>query len=175
MEIRVSGSPWRVDSIGHWYSMGCNQIEIRVKSYPWRVDSHRNFTRLTLNKMAIISLTIFSNAFSWMKNSVLRPKFHWSFFLRAQLTITSFGLGNGLALNRRQAIIWTNADWIHRRIYVALGGDELILGPLLFKIFYHDILFFLKMQTKYNRADDNSCIVSGHEVDSIIYSLKSET
>ena len=28
--------------------------------------------------------------------------------------------------NRRQAIIWTNADLIHWCIYVALGGDELM-------------------------------------------------
>ena len=27
--------------------------------------------------------------------------------------------------NRQQAIIWTNADPIHWRIYVALVGDEL--------------------------------------------------
>ena len=31
---------------------------------------------------------------------------------------------NGLALNRRQAITWTNADPIHWRIYAVLGGDE---------------------------------------------------
>ena len=42
-----------------------------------------------------------------------------------QLTITGIGLDNGLAPNGRQAIIWTNADPIHWRIYVALGGDEL--------------------------------------------------
>ena len=37
------------------------------------------------------------------------------------------GLDNGLAPNRRQAIIWTNADPILSRIglYAALGGDEL--------------------------------------------------
>ena len=35
------------------------------------------------------------------------------------------GLDNGLALNRWQAIILTNADLIHWCIYVALGGDEL--------------------------------------------------
>ena len=34
------------------------------------------------------------------------------------------GLDNGLAPNRRQAIIWTNADPIHWRIYAELGGDE---------------------------------------------------
>ena len=35
------------------------------------------------------------------------------------------GLDNGLAPNRRQAIICTNTDPIHWRIYAALGGDEL--------------------------------------------------
>ena len=38
----------------------------------------------------------------------------------------NIGLGNGWASNRRQAIIWINAVQIHWRIYVALGGDELI-------------------------------------------------
>ena len=33
------------------------------------------------------------------------------------------GLDNGLAPNRRQAVIWTNADPIHWRIYAALGGE----------------------------------------------------
>ena len=35
------------------------------------------------------------------------------------------GLDNGLAPNMRHAIIWTNADPIHRRIYAALGEVEL--------------------------------------------------
>ena len=39
--------------------------------------------------------------------------------------IDSIGLDNGLAPYRRQAIIWTNADLIHWRIYAALGGDAL--------------------------------------------------
>ena len=37
----------------------------------------------------------------------------------------SIGLDNGLAPNRWQTIIWTNADPVHWRIYVALVGDEL--------------------------------------------------
>ena len=45
-------------------------------------------------------------------------------FLRVQLTITSIGLDNDLAPNVRQAIIWTNADSIYRRIYAVLSGDE---------------------------------------------------
>ena len=38
---------------------------------------------------------------------------------------SSIGLDNGLAPNRWQAIIWTNADPINWRIYATLGGDEL--------------------------------------------------
>ena len=30
-----------------------------------------------------------------------------------------------MAPNRRQGIIWTNADQVHRRIFAALRGDEL--------------------------------------------------
>ena len=37
----------------------------------------------------------------------------------------SISLDNGLVLNRRQTIIWNNADPIHWRIYAALGGDGL--------------------------------------------------
>ena len=38
--------------------------------------------------MAAISQTIFSNAFSWMKNFVFWFQFHWSLFQRVQLTIS---------------------------------------------------------------------------------------
>ena len=56
-------------------------------------------------------------------------KCHWSLFLGVQLTITQH---DGLAPNRRQAIISTNGDLIHWRIYAGLGGDELMnLSPLL--------------------------------------------
>ena len=37
----------------------------------------------------------------------------------------SIGLDNGLAPNRRQAIIWTNDNPIHWRICAAQGVDEL--------------------------------------------------
>ena len=40
-----------------------------------------------LNKMAAIQQTTLSNAFSWMKMLEFRLKFHWSLFLRVQLTI----------------------------------------------------------------------------------------
>ena len=39
------------------------------------------------DKMATIFQTIFSNAFSWTKTCEFRLRFHWSLFLRLQLTI----------------------------------------------------------------------------------------
>ena len=42
---------------------------------------------------------------------------------------SSIGSDDGLAPTRRQAIIWTNADPFYRRIYAALGGDELACPP----------------------------------------------
>ena len=48
------------------------------------------------------------NAFSWMKKYEFQLKFH-CLFLRVQLALTSIGSDNGLAPNRWQAIIWTNA------------------------------------------------------------------
>ena len=43
---------------------------------------------------------------------------------------SSIGSDNGLVLNRRQAIIWTNADLIHWCIFVWLEEDKLTLVVL---------------------------------------------
>ena len=107
----MTGGEWRwcTDLISHRRAMVCPFL-----------------THLPLDKMAAIPQPIFSDAFSWMKSFMFWLKFHWS-LLRVQLTATQhwFGLDNGLALNRGQAIIWTNADPIYWRIYAALRGDEL--------------------------------------------------
>ena len=79
--------------------------------------------------MAAIFNTTVSNAISWMKMYEFRLKFHQSLLRSVQLTYPSIGLDNGLALKRRQAIIWTNAGPVHRSIYAALVGDELSTLP----------------------------------------------
>ena len=53
----------------------------------WVTKHTWDLTHLPLDKMAAISQTLFSDAFSWMKSFVLWSKFHWSLFLRVQLTI----------------------------------------------------------------------------------------
>ena len=46
-----------------------------------------SLTYLPLNKMAAISRSISSDGFPWMKSFVFLSKFHWSLFLRVQLTV----------------------------------------------------------------------------------------
>ena len=53
-------------------------------------------THLPLDKMAAILQTIFSDAFSWMKNFVFQIKFHWSLFLRVHFTVTQHWFRSGL-------------------------------------------------------------------------------
>ena len=45
-----------------------------------------------------------------------------------QIMVCRLVLDNGLAPNRRQPIIWTNADPIHWRVYAALEEDVLTLN-----------------------------------------------
>ena len=47
------------------------------------------------------------------------------YYLGSNWQYVSIGSDNGLAPSRRQAIIWSDADPVHWRIYMALGGDEL--------------------------------------------------
>ena len=116
------------------YSNGLTEIMAMIKHFIWDAITH---PRLTLDrvpplympgrpacrgkellwrfntlrprkKMAAISQTTVLIAFSWMKMLEFRLNFHWSLFLRVQLTISSIGSDNGLAPSRRQAIIWTS-------------------------------------------------------------------
>ena len=83
------------------------------------------------DKTATVLQTTFSYAFSWIKEYVFRIKFHWTLFLKVQLTICQhwFRLSdNGLVLNRLQAIILRNDRLLYWHIYASLGLDELSKG-----------------------------------------------
>ena len=45
-----------------------------------------SLTHLSLDKIAAISQTIFTGAFSWMKSFAFWLKFHWSLFINGQIT-----------------------------------------------------------------------------------------
>ena len=55
-----------------------------------------------------------------------RLKFHWGLFPRFELKYASIDSDNGLALNRCQAIIWTNDVLRCWCIYASLGLNELM-------------------------------------------------
>ena len=90
----------------------------------WKFCQHDDLTHLPLDNMAAISQTIFSDFHEWkvlyFDQNFTKVSSQWS-----NWQYPSIALENGLAPNRRQAIIWTNADPIHWRIYAALGGNEL--------------------------------------------------
>ena len=109
----------------HLFHHGCLDRYMKIPPF-----TGRWLTNLPLDKMAPISQTTFSSAFSWMKSFVFWFEFHWILFRSALLTISQHWFINGLAPNRRQAISWSNADLVHWPIYVALGGDELTHCPL---------------------------------------------
>ena len=77
------------------------------------------------DKMAAISQTMFSNAFSWMKIYQFRLGFHWSLFPRVQLTISQqmFRLWLGAV---QATSHYLNQWWlVYRRIYASFGLNEL--------------------------------------------------
>ena len=60
--------------------------------------------------------TAFSHEISWKKTAVFLLEFHSILFLEVQLTTIKHG--DGLALNRHQAITWSNEDWVHWCKYI---------------------------------------------------------
>ena len=83
------------------------------------------FNSLRPRKMAAVSPTTLLNAFSWMKMLEFWLKFHWSLFLRVQLTIFQnwfrWWLGAVQATSH-----YLNQWWlVYWRIYASLGLNEL--------------------------------------------------
>ena len=81
-------------SLGGWLSLNVNPPSIILSRFsthrPTTICMRDLITRINsspLGKMAIISQTIFAFVFSWLKSFVFWLKFHWSLFLRVQLSI----------------------------------------------------------------------------------------
>ena len=75
--------------------------------------------------MAAISQTIYSNVFHKILNFNYNFTEIWSLWFNWQYG--SIGSDNGLAPDRRQAIIWTNDGLCQWRIYASLGLNELYI------------------------------------------------
>ena len=73
---------------------------------------------------AIFQMT-FSNGYSWMKMCEFWLKFHWSLFLRVQLTIFQHWFRWWLGADQATSH-YLNQWWlVYRRIYASLGPNEL--------------------------------------------------
>ena len=104
------------------------RFDARLSEQPRSMCENDSLTHLPLEKkMAAISQTIFLNAFSWMTSFVFWLKCHCNLFRSVQLIITQHWFRKW---NRRQAIIWTNADTIYWRIYAGLGGKWVKLSSI---------------------------------------------
>ena len=98
--------------------------------------------------MAAVSQTTLSNAFSWMKMSEFRLRFHWSLFLRVQLTIIQhwfrYWLGAGQATSH-----YLNQWWlVYWRIYASLGLNGLEAHSPIYQM--HILLCIITMRPRKN-------------------------
>ena len=75
--------------------------------------------------MAAFSQTMFSNAFSWMKMYEFRLKFHWSLFLRFQLTIFQHWFRYWLGADQATSHYLKRWWLVYWRIYASLGLNAL--------------------------------------------------
>ena len=100
----------------------CSVIYIRVSI---KCGHGNAISHLPLDKMATILADIF-NCIFLNENDRIPIKISLKFVPNVPINnLLSVGSDNGLAPNRRQAIIWTNAYPIHWRRYAALEGGEL--------------------------------------------------
>ena len=113
----------------HLWFISCEYQNLSrlLTSLQW-ARAQLSFWRLThwgRDKMAAVSQTMISNAFSWMKMYEFHLKFHWSLFLRFQLTIFQhwfrYWLGAVQATSH-----YLNQWWlVYWRIYASLSLSEL--------------------------------------------------
>ena len=94
--LKLSSAKWRP------FCLGLNVLSPQIYEFVL-------FTYWGLNKMVNILETTFSNVFSWMKIIAFWFKFHWSLFIRVQLT-NDHCFREWLGAKKRQAITWTNDD-----------------------------------------------------------------
>ena len=113
------------------------------------------------DKMAAISQTTLSNAFSWMKMLEFRLNFHWSLFLRFQLKIFQHWFRWWLGADQATSH-YLNQWWLdYRRIYASLGLNELthwgLINMACFRVFH-----FLETKVLHFYSNFAEMLVSNH-------------
>ena len=116
---------WRVtDRQWPWYCL--DVVNVSPSSVFINSFLYVSLTHWGRDKMAAISQTTFSSAFSWMKIYKFRLGFHWSLFLRVQLTIFQNWFRQWLGAVQATSH-YLNQWWlVYWRIYASLGLIQLI-------------------------------------------------
>ena len=99
-------------------------------------------THLPMDKIAAVLTDDNFKCIFWNENDIILIQISLKFVPRSPIN-NKPDSGKCLALNRLQAISWTNADLIHWRIYASLGGDELKHVSYLHTILFWIILLWL--------------------------------
>ena len=113
------------------------------------------------DKIDAILQTTFSNAISWMKMFEFRLRFHWSLFLRVELTIIQHWFRSWLGADQATSH-YLNQWWlVCRRIYASLGLNELTdNSPLHNVTSFVGITPLISMSPHYQNNTCNSVISS---------------
>ena len=108
--------------------LGLKLNHVSKRGHMW---SKRMITHIKVGNALCSRCCSFNIHFSRMKKFVFWLKLHWNLIVRVQWTITQHWFRYPFvaysAPNRRQTIIWTNADRIHWRIYASLSLNVLNL------------------------------------------------
>ena len=96
------------------------------------------------NKMDSISQTTFWSAFSWMKMFKFRITFHWSLFLRVQLTIIQHWFRQWLGAVQATGHYLNQWCLDYRRIYASLGLNELNRVYSVSHTYIHLAIYFIR-------------------------------
>ena len=93
---------------------------------PYYQATMNELTHWGWDKMAAVSQTTLSNAFSWMKMLEFGLRFHWSLFPRVQLTIFHHWFRWWLGADQATSHYLNQWWFIYWSIYASLGLNELI-------------------------------------------------
>ena len=125
-------------------TLGVNELSwihavfLRWKMFPAATslllrDTSSTLTHWGRDKMTVTSQTTLSNTFSWMEMWDFQLKFHWSLFLRVQLTalvqITAWHWPGDNPISKPMMVVWlmhkcvTRPQWVNLK-WIWMDGME---------------------------------------------------
>ena len=133
--LTLTGVPWDVfqedfsenicynSTVLYFINNTANSCNVTGETHMWHL------THWGRDKMAALSQTTLSNAFSWMKMFEFRLKLHWSLSLRVQLTIFQhwlrYWLGADQATSHYLSQWWLDYAYMHHSASMSQSINQL--------------------------------------------------